>query len=228
MREFSPVVSATAIKPERRLAVAHIVVRVLVASLVWLAVSGLSLYVAWQNARQPDVSRDQSFTRLRLKRINESIAEFRQRFNMAPLSIAQLLAMTNGVPSSDTQAEFIDGWNRPFLFSSDGTNCLITSYGRDGKPGGVGLDCDLTSSNWKPRESLPTFQQFLHDLPTRGMIMSCLVCGGIAFLLSLFTFKAEELTDMRLLTLAMTLVATVLGATTVAVIISALHIPSGH
>jgi hypothetical protein len=40
---------------------------------------------------------------------------------------------------------FLDGWNRPFIFQPFNTSQAygrILSYGRDGQPGGTGLDAD--------------------------------------------------------------------------------------
>ena len=213
---------------EHRSTPSHLFFRVAVASCVGIAVSGLSLYVAWQNARDADASPQQSVTRLQLKKINQTLTEYQQQFHAPPGSLAQLLAMTNGVPSSSERSDLVDGWKRTFVFSSQGTDVLIASYGRDGKPGGKGLDCDLTNKNRKPKESLPTFRQFLWDLPTKGMIGSCLFCGLLAFLLSLFTVKAPELSRSGIVNLLIRLGATALGAVIVAVFISLLHIPSGH
>ena len=42
-----------------------------------------------------------------------------------------------------------DPWNRPYLYASPGTDGRdydITSYGRDGKPGGEGYDADISTS----------------------------------------------------------------------------------
>jgi general secretion pathway protein G len=40
-----------------------------------------------------------------------------------------------------------DGWDRDFLYESDGNKYLITSLGNDGKAGGEALDKDITSDD---------------------------------------------------------------------------------
>jgi len=35
-----------------------------------------------------------------------------------------------------------DGWGRPLIYQVDGDSFTLTSYGRDGKPGGEGDDAD--------------------------------------------------------------------------------------
>jgi general secretion pathway protein G len=199
--------------------------RVLIAIGVGLVVCGISLFVAWQNARDADAFTEQALTRHLLRQFSQTITQYQRVFHAAPRSMEELLAMTNGFQGSPLM---IDGWERPFLFSSDGTNCLITSYGRDGRPGGIGLDSDLTSRSWRTKVSLATFLQFLQAQSTRKMTASCILCGGLAFLLSLFTIKTSELKGSGLIIVATKLGATIIGAVIVASIISVFHIPSGH
>jgi hypothetical protein len=209
---------------------AEILFRLLVSVFVWLVVSGLSLYVAWQTGGDASESkREQSLTQFELKQLDQCLTQYQRQFHASPSSLAQLLAMTNGVPPPEEQPLSCDGWKRPYLFTSDGTNCLITSLGRDGKPGGRGLDCDLTNKDRRPKDAFPTFHQFLFEMPrVRGMIITCLLCGGLAFLLCLSKAKMPKLTLPGLILAAFRLAATVVGAVLVAIIISCLHIPSGH
>jgi hypothetical protein len=204
--------------------------RLLVAAFVCLAVSGLSLYVAWQNGgAASDAAREQWRTQYALLTFQRCITQYQQQFHASPNSLAQLVAMTNGVPPPADEYFSLDGWKRLFLFTSDGTNCLITSFGRDGKPGGHGLDCDLTSKDRRPEDSFPTFHQFLFEMPSlRGMIMVCIVCGGLAFVLCFSKARMPELTLPGLFLAGFRLGATIVGAFIVAVIISSLHVPSGH
>jgi general secretion pathway protein G len=41
----------------------------------------------------------------------------------------------------------VDGWKRPFIYTSDGRVYLIVSLGADGAEGGTGLNADLRSSD---------------------------------------------------------------------------------
>lgn len=204
--------------------------RVLVSILVWAAVSGLSLYVAWENgAAAPSAAYEQWRTQRDLRQLGQDLSEYRQRFHAAPGSLAQLLAMTNAVPSAEESPLSLDGWGRPFLFTSDGTNCLVTSLGRDGQRDGHGLDCDLTTQDPRPRGAFPTLRQFLFEMPkTRPMIRVCLLCGGLAFLLCLFRARMPELTGPGLVLAGLKLGAIIVAALLVTILISSLHIPSGH
>jgi len=57
------------------------------------------------------------------------------KFGAYPLSLDDLneAESREGI---EGKSQNLDGWKRPFLYQSNGTNYLIMSYGRDGKPGG--------------------------------------------------------------------------------------------
>jgi hypothetical protein len=133
--------------------------------------------------------------------------------------------MTNHAFTAD---RMFDGWGRPLLFTVDRSNLVATSYGRDGRSGGVGLDCDLTSTNWTPSEAKPTFKQFLYAMPTGGMVTSAVVSGAFGFLIAVFVIKSEDFESENSLSFLGKLAAIVICATFIAVVITVLHVPSGH
>ena len=229
-QEFLALLPPTERRPQNRRKRSHILFRIATATLVALVVSGLSLYVAWQNgANAPMARKEQYFTQSHLRELEKQLAAYQQQFKAPPHSLAQLLAMTNGVPPAEEDPLSFDGWKRPFLFSTNGTNCLVTSLGRDGKPGGRGLDCDLTNKDPWPKAATPTLHQFLFDMPAvQSMITCCYLCGVLAFFLCFWTIKLPEPTLPSLTLLAFKLLLTTIGAAIVASIITALHVPSGH
>lgn len=206
--------------------------RFVIASCVGFIVTALAILVAWQSVRDSmQVRPQQWYTQLVLREIDDAITAYQQKSNGLPRSLGELRTVEKEGRLQfrfDENGVILDGWHRPFLSTFDGTNFVVTSYGRDGKPGGTGPDCDLTNKNRHPRESLLTFLQFVCDRSLRGMVGTCVVCGVLAFFLSLLTVKPLDLTRRGRFVLARKLVATVIGAVIVAVIISALHIPSGH
>jgi hypothetical protein len=204
--------------------------RVSIAISVWFIVSGISLYVAWQQANHSIAWEEQWVTRHELENMGKAIIAFREKFNSNPTNFGQLQGMTNEVPEMGLwfPEGFTDGWQHPFIFSNEGTNCLIISHGGDGKSGGKGIDCDLTSDNPRPKESSPTFAQFFDNKECKGMIDWSFICGGLAALLSLLTVRVPNLTRRGLIILALSLCATLIGTFFVTTIITALHIPSGH
>jgi hypothetical protein len=171
----------------------------------------------------------QDLTKYELETMGETIESYRQKFHVYPRSMGDLAPMlTNQLGDFGPGGEFLDGWQRPFIFLDEGTNCVVISYGRDGKAGGNGLDYDLTSKNPNPKEARPTFKQFLYEMPTGGMIKSCLACGVLAALLAAFTVKVPDFSRQGVVSLAAKLGVTAICAVMVAVFISILHIPSGH
>jgi hypothetical protein len=217
-------------KADRPAVQKHLLLRLLIASGVWLVVSGITLYVAWQQANQSITWWRQWETRRALRDMSNAIAAYQQTFKVAPRTFEQIQAMTNAVPEMERWSfvGFTDSWQHPFILTNEGTNCLVISYGRDGKPGGKGIDYDLTSENRNPKESVPTFDQFFYNKEMQGMVNSSYICGGLAALLSLLTVRVPNLTGRGLIILALSLCATLAGTLFVATMITALHIPSGH
>ncbi len=200
--------------------------RLLAAAAIWLIVSGISIYVAWGNASNSDDCRwEQYQTRFILKHLADSIAAYRQQFGVSPQSLGDLVKISNAFSYEEEQHP-IDGWGHPMVLSTNATNLVVTSYGRDGKPGGIGLDYDLTTENRDPKEARPTFKQFLYEMPTQGMILSCFVCGSFAGLLSFLIIRIPELNRTTMIKLVIKLIVMVLAAVFMASIIAGLHIPS--
>lgn len=203
----------------------YVVRRIALGAVVWLIITGISLYVAWQNACEAPAAKIGQFqTQQRLKEIAAAVSEYRQTYGADPTSADDLAKMTN----HSFEGNVLDGWRRPLLFAVDHSNLVATSYGRDGRPGGVGLDCDLSSTNWTPKEAKPTFKQFLNEMPTGGMIASSVVSGAFGFLIAVFVIKSDDFEGDNFLFLIGKLTAILICATFIAVVITALHLPSGH
>jgi hypothetical protein len=207
----------------------NIAFRLVVSIAVWITVSAVSIHVAWRQAQESHYSRyEQWRTQITLHEIDRAVSEYRRMSNLLPVSLGQLQVLTNDQLPFGNDGSLIDGWQRPFRYQTDGTNWLVTSYGRDGQLGGEGLDYDLTSKDPNPKGAMPTFSQFIHDMRTGNMIPSCIICGGLAFLLSFFTVKLPKPEVRSYLAMALILGATLVGAIWVASIITLLHIPTGH
>jgi hypothetical protein len=114
------------------------------------------------------------------------------------------------------------------VYTLRGNDYLIVSYGRDGKLGGVGLDCDLSNVNLRPAESqLPFLQVLFHPL-AQGMVWMSILSGVMAGLLAFSIVKPAEMNRQGSAGLAAKLVVTVAATLFMAVIITMLHVPSGH
>jgi len=199
--------------------------RLLAAAGVWLIVSSTSIYVAWKNAsNNNDFRWEQYVTRLELKSITDSIAAYRQQLGVSPKSPGDLAKFRNTFSAADMDHP-TDAWGHTIVWSTNATDLSAISYGRDGKPGGIGLDYDLTTENPDPEEARPTFRQFLSEKSAKGMIFACLVCGSFAGMLSLLIVKVPELNRIVVMKLIFRLIVMVLAAIFMALIIAGLHIP---
>ena len=190
-------------------------------------VSIVSFIAAWLETRSaPGFSPQQFVTGRDLRRIQSALEGYQHASNAPAPSLAALNDFTNLHLRSDT--ELLDAWRRPFHYESNETGVSVLSYGRDGKRMGVGLDCDLTTGDPRPKASLPTLRQFLHDLPTSGMQGVSLLSGVAAFFLAISTARNAAFSLSGLLSFTFKIAIVILGATTIAFLLSMLHIPTGH
>jgi len=210
----------------------HLLIHGLIAILVALVIFGISLKTAWRQSSHSIGWNEQRLTEHVLRNIGDAVIAYQQASNACPESFEQLEQFGLHSPAFKDAFEYsnysVDGWKRPFIFSKEGTNCIAISYGRDGKPGGVGIDCDLTTLRPLPKESMPTFEQFWTNERMREVIVWCFICGVMAGFLSLITVRIPDLSPRGLGLLALTLLVTIIGTFFVASIITILHVPSGH
>jgi hypothetical protein len=156
----------------------------------------------------------------------------------------------NGTVFSDDALPFIkngtpvDGWGRPLHYSAEGTSYTILSYGRDGKPGGKGLDCDngmvydpeyemgvfieFPDHDRQASTYMPTLYQFLFELPSKGMIQSCFLTGGLAFIMTLFLVRSVPASRREQTFCTIKIVVTIVMSFIFASLIINLHVPTGH
>ena len=207
----------------------RIFLRVLIGLAVGFAVSAIAIFVAWSEiGTTGDLRIRQMITQRTLRDVDEAIQSYRDMNHALPALLSDLKGLKDAYLPFDDNGDIVDSWDRPFIYSRDGTSYVAISYGRDGAPGGVGLDCDLSTSMPDPPEALPTFHQFLFELPTEGIIGSCVFCGVLAVVLTLILVKPPELTLRGMIAVTPRIIVTIIGALMLSAVISVLHIPSGH
>ena len=125
--------------PRRRATRTEVLFRLCGAGLVGLAVAGAALLAAWRQAQfTPLACLEQFSTAQRLIRFQEQIGDFQRKRHALPATLADLFTFEESSISIDTLVR--DDWGRPFLYSTNAGQPLVISYGRDGTPGGRGLD----------------------------------------------------------------------------------------
>lgn len=201
-----------------------VVLRLLLACLFGGAITALALSAGQSEAAHSILESRQATTRHTLTQINKAIADYHLTHHTLPRSLSQLKTEAGDRDYS----QYPDGWGRPFVCTVRGTHSLVTSYGRDGKPGGTGWDTDLTSDNPHPPNDGLTFRQFLTYPETQDLVQWACISGILASLLCWFTVQPQTLTWRSSLGLAGQVLVTLAAAAVIAMAITVLHIPSGH
>ena len=184
----------------------------------------LALSAGQSEAAHSILEARQAITRHTLTQINKAIVDYRLTHHTLPRSLSQLKTEAGDRDYSQNP----DGWGRPFVYTVRGTHFLVTSYGRDGKPGGTGWDTDLTSDNPHPPNDGLTFRQFLTYRETQELVQWSCISGILAGLLCWFTIRPQTFTWRGTLSLAAQVLVTLAAAAVIALAITVLHIPSGH
>jgi general secretion pathway protein G len=206
--------------------------RIAISTGVGILVAVIAMVVAWRNVGDmSQVRSEQWATRQAIRDIEKVVQRYRGVKKPLPESLEELRGPGGEFPvqfQRDKKGRPLDGWGRPFLYSVEGSEYVVTSLGRDGKPGGIGLDCDLSHLKEWPKEAVPTLGQVLVHPSTRGIFLTCLECGVLAFLLSLATVDPSTLRSQGVLPLAPKLGFTILGALFVAYFQSLAQIANYH
>jgi general secretion pathway protein G len=208
-------------------------IRVAISTNVGVLVAAIAIVVAWRDIGDTNrVRSEQWATRQAISDIKKSLQMYRGAGKPPPKSLEEFRGPGGEFPAQFQRDErgrpLVDGWGRPFLYSVEGSEYVVTSLGRDGKPGGVGLDCDLSSLKEWPKEAVPTLGQVLGYPSTRGIICPCLACGVLAFLLSLATVNPRTIEDQGVFPLVVQIGVTILGVLFVAYFLSLVQIANYH
>jgi hypothetical protein len=162
-----------------------------------------------------------------LKELDTGIEKHREVTGNLPARLADLEIEQGGIPV-DASGQPVDGWGRALQYRVTGESYELFSYGRDGQPGGTGLDADLYSGAAPTVAELPTLWQFTANPSTKGIRLSCILAGLIAFPLCLLQARDRPDKPRSLSQILVAHAVTAVFAIGTAVVISILHIPSGH
>ena len=151
------------------------------------AAYGLAWVSAWLQARDAmfaDLGRN--VTERNLRFVDAALKDLVLNGKPLPKQLTiDELPLLSGTSQVDDQGRAVDGWNHPLLYQVEGNTFTITSLGRDGRPGGVGVDCDRTNSQVNPPEARIPFGQFWRVLASPQVVLSCRLCALVVFVLGL-------------------------------------------
>ncbi len=220
--------------------------RLLISALVGLAVFAVACDAAYQQFCGSAVRYTQHFALQSIGRAVEAVEQYRQEKHALPRKLADVEWQGDHVNADGAP---VDIWQHPLHYSVDGSRFRIVSYGQDGRPGGEGLDYDLSSDDlprgkparvtslWEdlPQRSVPTIWQFMtYDAHAnsgsgRMMFLMSILAGVVAFALSLREAGRPISDRGASLSRWLRLVVVVLATLFIAVMyVIPLHAPTGH
>ncbi|MCA9015891.1 MAG: type II secretion system protein GspG [Planctomycetaceae bacterium] len=209
--------------------------RLMIALLCGFVVFVILNLAAWYNLRgERNMRRNQDFTRLYgLRKLQVQIVDYHETHGALPDDLAEI---PNAVATLNQPGEpLLDSWGNPFQYRRTGDDYELFSWGRDGKPGGVGLDADLYHDGRNHELSLPTFSQFFltndeSEVARDGFLIAGLMAGILVAFITLLSLRDTEKSEEKMTTgryVWFALVVIVISSA-VGILLLPVHIPSGH
>jgi general secretion pathway protein G len=214
---------------------------------VALLVLGISINVAWREYFSSTVLIEVERTLRDIASVQRAVEGYRDENGALPETLRGLAPADGPHFATNEAGDPVDFWERPLDYWADGDQYRITSYGRDGRPGGTGLEHDLSNDDlddetlatdaWprSPDYARPTFWQFLTD---RGspkyvgagsrMAAACLVAAAVALILSLQALGATMPDRRPVRARVERIIIAVVVALVMALFMAIAHAPSGH
>ena len=204
--------------------------RILLSALTGLAVAGIAMFVAWDSfAHEPRIRVKPWITQRLMEKVQLAIQQYEGMNHRLPPRLQDLRSVEARIYLDlDDPRGLLDAWDRPFAYATNASTYVLTSLGRDGRPGGAGLDTDLSSDAPDSLKVGPTFMQFIFACPTQNMIGICLFAGFLSGCLCWSYAKQPISKGNNWDVLLVKILVTGLGAIIVAAILAPLHIPNGH
>ncbi|HTN04960.1 MAG TPA: type II secretion system protein GspG, partial [Planctomycetaceae bacterium] len=146
--------------------------RVFVSVLVGIVMTAVPLVSGWISIRK-EAKGAGGTDRLwyDLMSLNHALKQFQTHHERVPESIDELKVDRE----NESYIPLVDPWDRPYWLERKGDTCRIGSYGRDGRPGGVGLDAERSTDNQFPAESQLTLRQYLFEINSSDVWL----CGAL-------------------------------------------------
>ncbi|MGO8672668.1 MAG: type II secretion system protein GspG [Capsulimonadaceae bacterium] len=158
--------------------------RISISLVCGLSVSLFAIFASWKAAEHNfyPFNYEHMVTTAEFSRLDSSIAEYRAKTGRLPKSIRERDLPQESVSSANGWP--LDGWNRPILYRIHGTTYTLLSYGRDGKPGGDGLDADVRSDRRSSNVAITMSQFLTRSTASDGLLRA--LTGGLAVSIAMF------------------------------------------
>lgn len=202
------------------------ILRFIIAAVVGVAIIWICLGVT-RNSTNQFIRQNQGYTVDQLRFTDAAIQKFRQKHGKLPRSLKQLTADPE-FSKLQYRGEISDSWYQPLIYKIDGDNYILISYGRDKKPGGIGLDCDLSNADLNPAAAKVSLKEAFSYQDMQGMIWMSFISGVVVFMCMLIAIDPDDLDHRKWLSLGLKFLVTLIATYFISIIITALHYPSGH
>jgi hypothetical protein len=203
--------------------------RLLLCMVTAASISATAFFCAWLNYRDyPYFRIKQEMTRDDLNALRNDIVHYQDKTGRLPARLVDLDVVKNRRVMVDDTGRPVDYWRRPFHYHVKGDSYELYSLGQDGQPGGFGLDADLHAGKVDWETERLTLWQFTSLADTRGIKLTCLLAGILAFPLCLLGVKKGATNRFSPVKALVVHGMTAIFAVLTAVAISFLHLPSGH
>lgn len=206
--------------------------RILIALLCGVVVFCVLNVAAWYNLRgEGNVCRRQMYTRAHLGFIEDAIPEYQKEHGSLPASLRDLSDLDKRGFELTVDGRPLDEWGHPIRYEVTEDICNVYSLGRDGQPGGVGLDAELYHDYRNQDAALPTFRQYFlekdsAEVDRSGFTMAALMAGvGTVFIAmrSISDFSGSRLVPLLTYAGVIVVMACLIGT-----LLLPIHIPTGH
>jgi hypothetical protein len=202
---------------------------ILQCALASAAVSAVAILCAWNGSGRSEylwLNRNNTIRSLEILR-SEINTQF-EKTGKLPQSLSDLPSVKEGHFLDDGNGHPSDAWLNPLLYEVKDGSYVITSLGEDGKPGGSGIDADLTATGAGVSVGeFPTLSQFLSRRDTHVLLWSCGVSGLFVFPVCLILKRRQSVFATGRLLRMIAFAVTALFAIGTALVIGTLHLEVG-
>jgi hypothetical protein len=165
-----------------------------------------------------------------LRQLSQAIDNYHAETGQLPQQLGDVVAACQTDRDRDLITYYCkDSWENPIEYTTDGETYELVSYGRDGKPGGMGLDADRTRHNPRPREAYPTLSQILATHYADRIVGVTLISGAVALILGLVAAFSPPFTkNWHLLELTARIITTIIATCVFGAMLAMIHAVQRH
>lgn len=203
--------------------------RLVAASATALAIFVITYLACWLplGTGRSMEHRSRSAARFMLEQLEGMVQRYERTYGEIPETLAEATQ-----EAGEPQFPLVDSWGSDYQYRRTSDGFELSSFGRDRKPGGAGLDADLvvTPRGWRagPSHRLP-LRQFLFEADGSGPLF--MVATLASFAAAALWYRAQPPKRPAARWLVLSLIGTVGSAVVVAIFLAAFYIAasqSGH